>query len=485
VNSKVTGRPGRTIAAKITIGVAVMMGIALVSSFLALRAISGLGRTVDYAADHTSKSLALAEQLRTVLYQARFSSRGMSLSLIAKRPADVGKAKQTFQESIEQIQQIANDLRPLLATEAELQALKDLEGQLPGWQSVRQTMFGLVDAGDFDGLTKVQAGEAHTVVEAVDKCAVTLIGLESKAMAEAAVESKAAGSRAYAVQIASLAVAAIAGAVIIVIMWGLGRGLAKLAASLNHSADRVANTSAQIEANGQTLAKAATEQAASLEETSAAAEQATAITRQSQEHTRTAAHLMSEVEKSTQAGSAALQEMISSMALISESSEGVSKVIKVIEEIAFQTNILALNAAVEAARAGESGMGFAVVADEVRNLAGRCGQAAKDTAGMIEQSVTRSRDGSAKLQRLSDLVRSIIERSREVKGLVDMVQSGAEQHAIGIEQIAKTIAQIGQTTQQTAAGAEESASSGAEMTEQAEELRMDAQTLEMLVGTTG
>jgi methyl-accepting chemotaxis protein len=188
------------------------------------------------------------------------------------------------------------------------------------------------------------------------------------------------------------------------------------------------------------------------------------------------------VEKSTQSGSAALQEMISSMALISDSSEGVSKVIKVIEEIAFQTNILALNAAVEAARAGESGMGFAVVADEVRNLAGRCGQAAKDTAEMIEQSVSRSRDGSAKLQKLSDLVRSIIERSREVKGLVDMVQSGAEQHSIGIEQIARTVAQIGQSTQQTAASAEESASSGAEMTAQAKELRADALTLEMLVG---
>jgi methyl-accepting chemotaxis protein len=144
-----------------------------------------------------------------------------------------------------------------------------------------------------------------------------------------------------------------------------------------------------------------------------------------------------------------------------------------------------LNAAVEAARAGEKGAGFAVVADEVRNLAGRCGQAAKETAGMIDQSVTRSRDGSARLLKLSELVHSIIARSHDVKGLVDLVRTGTEQHSIGIEQIAKAVSQIGETTQQTAAGAEESAASGAEMTQRASELRADAKMLEILVGTRG
>jgi CHASE3 domain sensor protein len=199
-----------------------MLGIALFSRFLALRAISGLGQTVDYAAGHTSKSLALAEQLRTALYQARYSSRGMSLGLIGKRPADVEKAKQTFQDSVEQIQQIANELRPLLATEDELRTLKDLEAQLPGWQSVRQAMFGLADAGDFDSLTKVQSGEAHAVVEAVDKCAVALIGLEAKAMAQASVDSHAAASRVFIVQTVFLGVAAMAGGIVIVIIFRSG-----------------------------------------------------------------------------------------------------------------------------------------------------------------------------------------------------------------------------------------------------------------------
>jgi methyl-accepting chemotaxis protein len=127
-------------------------------------------------------------------------------------------------------------------------------------------------------------------------------------------------------------------------------------------------------------------------------------------------------------------------------------------------------------------MGFAVVADEVRNLAGRCSQAAKDTAAMIEESIVRSRDGSAKLQKLSELVRSIVVRSQEVKGLVDQVHEATEQHSRGVEQIAATVARIGQTTQETAAGAEESAASGAEMTAQARSLREEAGKLEILVG---
>jgi len=258
--------------------------------------------------------------------------------------------------------------------------------------------------------------------------------------------------------------------------------LKKMAASLRRSAAEVASTSAQMSQQGQSLARAASEQAASLEETSAAADEVAAITHRSQEHTRAAAELMSEVDRSTQAGTAALQEMIASMAMISDSSSGIAKILKVIDEIAFQTNILALNAAVEAARAGEAGMGFAVVADEVRNLAGRCGEAAKDTAGLIEHSIARSHDGSAKLQKLSDLVRAIVGHSHQVKDLVDQVHAETDEHTRGMDQISKSVSQIGLTTQQTAAAAEEGAASGLEMTAQAEAVRAEAQRLETLVG---
>ena len=481
MDSRKTGQRGRTITAKIACCVGTMLAIALVSSLLALRAIDQLSQTVNRTAMRTARSLALAERIRTAAYQARFASRGVSLALLEKT-SDLPKSKQMLQDAAEQVQQIANELRPLLTTDREQRALHDLEDLLPGWRSLRQEMFRLADAGDIPALSVIRNGGVRTTGEAVDKCAAALIEIETHNMAEAIAGSQAASSMAYALQFALLAITAIAGGVVLTIVWRLGRVLAGLAARLRASADQVAGTSEQIGSQGKTLAQAASAQAASLEETSAAAEEVTAITQQSRDQTRAATGLMSEVDQSTRAGTAALQETIASMALISESSCGISKIIKVIEEIAFQTNILALNAAVEAARAGEAGMGFAVVADEVRNLAGRCSQAAKDTAAMIEESIVRSRDGSAKLQKLSELVRSIVVRSQEVKGLVDQVHEATEQHSRGVEQIAATVARIGQTTQETAAGAEESAASGAEMTAQARSLREEAGKLEILVG---
>ena len=142
-----------------------------------------------------------------------------------------------------------------------------------------------------------------------------------------------------------------------------------------------------------------------------------------------------------------------------------------IDEISFQTNILALNAAVEAARAGEAGMGFAVVADEVRNLAQRCAAAAKDTADLIEESISNSTDGKAKVDQVAVLVRAIAAQAAEVKVLVDEVSAGSEEQTRGVEQIAGAVQQMEKTTQASAASAEEGAAAAEQLTAQSESLR--------------
>jgi methyl-accepting chemotaxis protein len=173
-----------------------------------------------------------------------------------------------------------------------------------------------------------------------------------------------------------------------------------------------------------------------------------------------------------------LEEMVASMQAIGAASEKIARIIKIIDEIAFQTNILALNAAVEAARAGEAGMGFAVVADEVRNLAGRCAQAAKDTSDLIAESIDTTREGNAKLNHMAQAIRSITESAVEVKRLVDEVSVSSGEQARGIEHIAGALAEIERITQQAAATAQQSASASATMSEQSE--AMDAVTNQLV-----
>jgi methyl-accepting chemotaxis protein/methyl-accepting chemotaxis protein-1 (serine sensor receptor) len=205
------------------------------------------------------------------------------------------------------------------------------------------------------------------------------------------------------------------------------------------------------------------------------------MTRKNAENAVQAADLATDVARQVRSANDALRDMVTSMTAIRESSNKVAKIIKVIDEIAFQTNILALNAAVEAARAGEAGMGFAVVAGEVRNLAQRSAQAAKDTASLLEESIARSQEGSGRVEQVAHSIASITENVARVKGMVEEVRQASGQQAQGIDQVTQAIAQMESVTQTTAATAEESAAASEELNAQAEQSMAVVRRLEMLV----
>jgi methyl-accepting chemotaxis protein len=257
--------------------------------------------------------------------------------------------------------------------------------------------------------------------------------------------------------------------------------LRALIQSISESSTQVTSAVAQISASSQSLAQGASEQSASLEETSSASEQITGLTHKNAGHSQAAAEEMDKVDRRVKESNSALSEMAVSMQDIRESGGKIGKIIKVIDEIAFQTNILALNAAVEAARAGQAGAGFAVVADEVRSLAQRSAQAARDTAPLIEESIAKSNTGSAKLEQMAAVIHAITESAAKVKTLVDQVNLGSREQASGIEQVAKAIQQMSEVTQSNAASSQESAAASEELAAQAEAMNSIAQQLRVVV----
>jgi methyl-accepting chemotaxis protein len=272
----------------------------------------------------------------------------------------------------------------------------------------------------------------------------------------------------------ALAMAAV-GTVSAIVVRGITRELRSTIAEMSQSAEEVAHASQQVSSTGQVLAQGTSEQAASLEETSASTEEMGSMTRMNAENSRTSAELMVTVDGRVNAANQSLDQMVEAMDGITSSSGKIAKIIKVIDEIAFQTNILALNAA------GAAGAGFAVVADEVRNLAQRSAQAARETAALIEESVTMSRGGSEKVQQVADAIHSITESTAKVRTLVDEVATGSQEQSRGIEQIGRAISEMERVTQQTAAGAEESATAGQQLSAQAEALRRSVNHLRAMV----
>jgi methyl-accepting chemotaxis protein len=237
-----------------------------------------------------------------------------------------------------------------------------------------------------------------------------------------------------------------------------------------------------VSSASQSLAEGASEQAATLEETSASSKRVSSTARANSGSCHAAAELVTLSHQRFGAANIALDQMVDAMNQIGSSSHKISKIIRVIDEIAFQTNILALNAAVEAARAGEAGKGFAVVADEVRNLAQRSATAARDTAALIEESIGTSQGGRIKVDQVALAIREIANESLRVKTLVDQVNAGSEEQTHGIELIGGALSQIEQVTLRSAASAQESASSAQELTSQSTALEVIVKQLIAMVG---
>ena len=247
--------------------------------------------------------------------------------------------------------------------------------------------------------------------------------------------------------------------------------LTMIVGEISLATNQIASGSDQVSSTSQSLSQGATEQAASIEEISSSMTEIASQTKTNAENAAEANRLAAAAKQDAEAGNGQMQEMLKAMADINESGRNISKIIKVIDEIAFQTNLLALNAAVEAARAGQHGKGFAVVAEEVRNLAARSAKAARETSELIEGSVARTERGTEMADLTSASLAKIVDGVGKVTDIIAEISHASQEQSQGINQTNEGLAQVDQVIQANTAAAEEGAAAAEELSSQADHMR--------------
>jgi len=241
--------------------------------------------------------------------------------------------------------------------------------------------------------------------------------------------------------------------------------------NINDAAYQVMTSASQVASASEALAQGSTEQASAIEQITSSISEIAEKTRENADQANNAADLVNEAIADVEKGNEEMREMVIAMDEINKSSESISKIIKVIDDIAFQTNILALNAAVEAARAGDAGKGFAVVAEEVRNLAAKSAAAAEETAEMIEASIAKVAVGSRLADETAKALEDISNAVKQSEVLINNIAESSNYQATAVAQINQGIGQVSQVVQTNSATSEECAAASEELSNQAVRMR--------------
>ena len=471
-----------TLGRKLLGGFGVMLGLVLLLSAAALVALRNLNDDLDRAAKVTARKQYLAGGVNASASEMASLARGSVLASVVGDKANSDGYMQQFRGPQDHLQSALGELARLAVAREAAGLLERIEQEAKLVRQAHEELRQAMANQQLDSALAIFNQRLQPRLADISREASSLVDQQNKELASA---SEASTQKAVRIRNLTIGLAALAVGVGCVIFWmvrGANVGLQTLAARMSQSAERVATAAGQVSGASRSLAQGAAEQASSLEETSASTEEITSITRKNADHALQVAGLMQDQENGASEVNQTLDRMVEKMKEIDGSSNKIARIIKVIDEISFQTNILALNAAVEAARAGEAGLGFAVVADEVRNLAQRCAQAARDTALLIEDSIANSRDGNARLDQMAGAVRSMTENSLRVKSLVDEVNLGSQEQSRGMDQISRAVLQMEKVTQRTAAGAEQSAAAGGQLDGHANDMRALVHEMRAMVG---
>ena len=432
-----------------------------------LLSINSLSAHLENVAESTMKKQSLAQSLATDVAGIAGATRGIILRSVVKDDAGQEESVQEFSVLTQRVASQIETLGSMKITPETQQNLKEMKEALDVIGPARDSIQAALKSGDtagaiaiLDGIVKPQQKKLESNIQSIVEMQHVLLASDQKAATSSADTSRWVAG-------VLLVFTLIMAIVVVLVVRQISAVLSSSVGELAQSSEQIAAAASQVSSSSQSLAQGASEQAATIEETSSVSVEINSMAQRNTENSRQTAEIVTGSEAGFQRANSSLSEMVVAMGGISSSSQKISKIIKVIDEIAFQTNILALNAAVEAARAGEAGMGFAVVADEVRSLAQRCAQAAKDTTDLIEDSIQKSDSGMTKVDQVAVAIREITAQSSQIKTLVDEINLGSIEQSRGIDQISTSIGQMEQVTQSSAANAEETAAAAEQLSAQA------------------
>jgi methyl-accepting chemotaxis protein/methyl-accepting chemotaxis protein-1 (serine sensor receptor) len=444
----------------VTIAAMLMGGFSLWMSYR-------LGAALTTAVTSTSVKLDLTNAMRQRVQEMAASERAAWIEWSSGRPEQAQAMTEKFRKAAGRTHEQVAEIQPLLTIEANRRGLAEIEGVIRNWERSAARVFELCASQQTPQALDLMRAETDTAIRSIETVAAAVVAAERAAL-KVDRDNAASARRLSLLMNLMLGVIVIASAAFG--LWsalGACRVLNGFVETLRQQASALASASGQLSSSSQALAGSASQQASSIEETSASSEEIRSMAENNTQHSEAASAQMDSASLLIDAGTRSLAHLGEWVHGVRDSGQKISKIIRVIDEIAFQTNILALNAAVEAARAGEAGMGFAVVAEEVRNLAQRCARAAQETTSLIEETVTRAGEGEQRLAELSSNITELTPTAQSTRERLDEVRQASREQTKGLAQIGSAMSRLEQLTQQVAAGAEECAAASEELAGQA------------------